>query len=214
MGLSLQYENHEIEIFDDPSFKLGIDSPKEYDKVFQLEQDKEYTPTSQHAIQILKNGSRIGSAIILANGGGTCVHSDTAILDNEDLIIRCCNKVFSIKIPGLILNWAIEIDLATCFGIYTYKDTFISHGECSIARFDKTGKVLWSYSGADIFVNPVDRGISFEMQIDHIDLTDFNGSEYKIDYNGHTISYADSDTYKNEHLKISGQSQKHWWKFW
>jgi len=201
MSISLQYKSIEIEIFDDFSFSLGADSPKKYDKVFQLDKDKEFAPTSQHAIKLNNDNETIGSAIILASGGGSCVHSDTAIISNDDLIIRCCKKVFNVKISGLILNWIIEIDWATCFGIYSYGDTFISHGECSIARFDKAGNILWSYSGADIFVNPVDRGISFEMLTDYIELTDFNGGKYKIDYNGNTISYLEPN------------KQSPWWKF-
>lgn len=181
-----------IVLFDDSAFNQTADSPTTYDKVIQAEKDKEYSPTSQHALKIFKDNNLIGSAIILASGGGTGVHGDTALIDNDNLVIRCCNKVFSLTLPDLKINWTTEVDWATCFSIHKYQDTYISHGETSIVRIDKSGKILWSYGGADIFVC-LEEGNPFEMFDNYIALTDFNGSTYKIDYNGKTFDHQESD---------------------
>src|SRR3569832_2464083 len=94
MKITLQHNEFTIEVFDDSVFARTVDSPTSYDTVIQEDKDKQYSPTSQHAIKIFKESNLIGSGIILASGGATGVYSDMALIDNENLIIRCSNKVF------------------------------------------------------------------------------------------------------------------------
>jgi len=213
MTVTFQHNDLTIQLFDDSVFRQTADSATSYDKVIQADEDKQYSPTSQHAIKIYRDNNLFSSAIILATGGGTGVHSDTALIDNDNLIIRCCNKLFSLTLPDLVTNWMIEPDWATCFSIHKYQDTYISHGETSIARIDKTGKILWSFGGADIFVC-LEEGEPFEMHDTYIALTDFNGSTYKIDYNGNSIGYKESNYHKQEPITVLLKSKKQWWKFW
>lgn len=213
MKVSLQHNDLTIELCDDAAFNHTADSPTSYDKVIQMDKDKLYSPNSQHAIKIYKDKNLIGNAIILASGGGTGVYYDAALIDDDNLIIRCCNKVFSLTLPDLKTNWVTEADWATCFSLHKYQDTYISYGETSITRIDKTGKILWSYSGADIFVCLYE-GTPFEMFDTYIALTDFNGSTYKIDYNGKTIDHNESDYYSKEPITVLIKPQKKWWQFW
>jgi hypothetical protein len=213
MTVTLQHNDLTIELSDDSAFNQTTDSPTSYDKVIQADKDVQYSPTSQHAIKIFKHNNFISSGIILATGGGTGVHSDTALIDDNNLIIRCCNKLFSLSLPNLETNWVTEPDWATCFSIHKYQDTYISHGETSIARIDKSGKILWSYGGADIFVCLYE-GNPFEMHDTYIALTDFNGSRYKIDYDGNSLDYQKSDYHKQEPICVLMKPQKQWWKFW
>ena len=213
MAFSLHHNELTVEVFDDSAFIHSTDSPTSYDKVIQAEKDKFYSPISQHAVKVYKDNRIIKSAIILASGGGTGVHEDAVLIDEDNLIIRCCNKLFSLSLPDLNTNWVTEADWATCFSVHRYQDTYITHGETSIARVDKNGKVLWSYSGADIFVC-LYKGNPFEMRDDFIELTDFNGSKYRIDYNGKTIDTEPSDYHTQEPVTVYLKSQKPWWKFW
>jgi len=213
MAVFLHHNELTVEVFDDSAFTQSVDSPSSYDKVIQVEKDKLYSPNSQHAIKVYKDDKVIKTAIILASGGGTGVHEDTALIDQGNLIIRCCNKLFRLSLPDLNTDWVTEPDWATCFSVHKYQDTYITHGETSIARIDRTGKVLWSYGGADIFVCLYE-GNPFKMHDDHIELTDFNGSKYRIDYNGETINYEPSDYHKQEPATVYLKSQKPWWKFW
>ena len=213
MAITLRHKDLTIEVFDDSAFNQTPDSPTSYDKVIQADKDKPYSPTSQHAIKIYRDNNLISSAIILATGGGTGVHSDTALIDDDNLVIRCCNKLFSLTLPRLDTNWMTEPDWATCFSIHKYQDSYISHGETSIARIDKTGKPLWSFGGADIFVSLYE-GNPFEMHDTYIALTDFNGSEYKIDYDGKSLDYKESDYHKQEPITVLMKPKKQWWKFW
>jgi hypothetical protein len=213
MAITLRHKDFAIEVFDDSAYNQTEDSPTNYDKVLQADRDKPYSPTSQHAIKVYRDNNLISSAIILATGGGTGVHSDTALIDEDNLVIRCCNKLFSLTLPTLDINWVTEPDWATCFSIHKYQNSYISHGETSIARIDKTGKTLWSFGGADIFVC-LHAGNPFQMHDNYIALTDFNGSEYKIDYDGKSIDYKESDYHKQEPITVLMKPKKQWWKFW
>jgi hypothetical protein len=211
--ISFQHKEFTIELFDDDAFVQSVDSPTHYDNVIQVDGDQQYLPTSQHAIKIYRDNNLFNSAIIVATGGGTSVQRDSALIDDNNLVIRCCNKLFSLTIPDLSINWTTEVDWATCFSIHQYWDTYISHGETSIARIDKSGRILWSYSGSDIFVC-LHEGNPFEMYDNYIALTDFNGSTYRIDYDGKTIDYSASDYHAQVPVPVILKTKKKWWMFW
>lgn len=97
-------------------------------------------------------------------------------------------KYLSVTIPDLQVNWITEVDPNTCFSVHQYEDTYFSHGETIISRIDRAGNIVWQYGGTDAFLCMFD-GNPFEMRENHISLTDFNGSRYRIDYDGRTIDY-------------------------
>ncbi len=209
----LTYKNYTVHVFDDTAFKNDVDSPTSYDRIYEPESAKQYQPISQHAIEVFQVNKKIASAILLAASGGTSVTSDSVIVDDDNLVTRCCDTLFSIKLPSLDLNWMLEADTATCFSIHRYQDTYITHGEMSIKRIDREGNILWSYGGADIFVCLYE-GNAFQMHDDHIALTDFEGSKYKITYDGVTISYDEKVYQPKPVTQISKKPSKPWWKFW
>src|SRR5436190_4023782 len=101
MAVSLHHNELTVEVFDDTAFNQSVDSATSYDKVIQAEKDKPYSPNSKHGIKVYKDDEVIMTAIILASGGGTGVYEDTALIDQGNLIIRCCNKLFSLSLPDL-----------------------------------------------------------------------------------------------------------------
>ena len=111
----------------------------------------------------------------------------SALLDGDRLLIACGNEVFCILLPTLELLWHTQVDMATCFEIVPYQDDYITHGEVEIVRLNKQGKILWQFSGKDIFVSPIERTPSFTLTSKGIDLIDFNYEEYHIDYDGKLI---------------------------
>ena len=214
MAVTLQHNDWTIELFDDSSFVINSrDSPTKYDVIYNGENYADHDFPTRHAIKVFKSGQIIRSAILLGAGGATGVTSDTALIDNNHLIIRCSNQVFSLTLPDLIKNWQVNPDWATCFSIYKYQDTFIVHGETSISRIDRNGNILWSFGGTDIFVCLYE-GNPFEMHDNSISLTDFNGSKYKIDYDGNCISYVESGYYKQKPVTVLLKPSRPWWKFW
>jgi hypothetical protein len=214
MTVNLQHNDLTIELFDDSPYVINsIDSPTHYDMIYNGDNYVDHDFPTRHGIKVFKGGQLYKSAILLGAGGATGISSDAALIDNENLIIRCSNQLFSLTLPELTKNWQIKPDWATCFSIYKYQDTYISHGEATISRIDKTGKILWSFSGADIFVCLYE-GNPFEMHDTYIALTDFNGSKYKIDYDGNSLDYIESDYHKQEPIAVLMKPQKQWWKFW
>ncbi len=214
MAITLSHDSLTIEIFDDPAFEESSADKNQYDKVIELESEKHIRISVRHGIKVYQNEKLVSSAIIIGHGGVTSARNGAALIDQDNLIICCSNNVFSLSLPQLKVNWSTQADWVTCFSIHQYKDSFISEGEMSVARIDRTGMVLWSYSGADIFVCP-DEGVPFEMHEDFIALTDFEESTYKIDYDGNTIEYIKSEASKNlKVVEVSLKSKKPWWRFW
>jgi len=104
-------------------------------------------------------------------------------VDNEQLVICCCDTVFCLTLPDLHLKWKTRADDATCFQIFKQQDDYIVHGELQITKLDKNGKIKWQFGGADIFVC-IDGEEAFKLESDGILLRDFAKTEYKIDFDG------------------------------
>jgi hypothetical protein len=209
MAITLHYKDFRIELFDHAS----SEDTAVFNKIYQPEKDQEYQPVSQTGIIVYKGNTVITSALLSAVAGATSVTTDSVIIEGDNLITRCCNSVFSITIPDLKLNWMTEADWATCFSLHPYNDSFITHGEVCISRIDYFGKILWQFSGADIFVN-LESDITFEMHDNHIALTDFIGGRYKIDFEGKLINEANGLEAKKKNSNSLLKTRKPWWKFW
>jgi hypothetical protein len=161
----------------------STDSSTCYDIVYNSDKcDKHDFPTT-HGIKIFKEGQLYKSAILLGVGGATGISSDAALIDNNNLAIRCSNHLYSLTLPELELNWRIQPDWATCFSVHKFQDSYIVYGETSISRISRDGNILWNFSGWDIFVSLFESA-AFEMHDEYIALTDFNGTKYKFDYSG------------------------------
>ena len=181
-----QYKNLIVEVLDEPTYKCGsADNNFNYSKVYFGDNAKQY-PTSKHGIKIYRDDQVIGSCIIIGSGGATGIHQNSSLIDNDQLIICCCDTVFSLTLPHLNLQWINQADHATCFEIYKLQDDYVVHGETVISRIDKGGNIKWKFGGSDIFVS-FDNEEAFQLNADHIALIDFYKIKYKIDFGGKVI---------------------------
>lgn len=181
------FKEYKIEIINEEDYIVdSADNRFSYDLIYQHPEDETYRPASKHGIKVYKDGL-YKSAIILATGGCTGVNSHSAIVDDENLLICCCNKVFSLRLPGLELNRITQAGMATCFGIYQYKDSYIIHGEICISRISRDGKIEWTQGARDIFVSIDNAGDTFKMHDEYIELMDWQGFRYKLFYDGSII---------------------------
>jgi len=137
-------------------------------------------------IRIYENEEPMGKVLLVADTYNV-LNEKGILLDNDRLLIACGNEVFCILLPTLELLWHTQVDMATCFQIVAYQDDYITHGEVEIVRLNKQGKILWQFSGKDIFVSPIERIPAFKTTPQGIDLVDFNYEEYHIDYDGKLI---------------------------
>lgn len=188
--MTINYKDYSIDIIDDQTYSINsVDNNSHYDKVYfegLTNQDK-FNPTSKHGIRVKQADQELASAIICEVGGGTTIHPNSFIISGDALLICCCDKIFALKLPDLSINWHKRLDPATCFGIYSFDNDFVIHGELQITRIDKDGNEKWTFGARDIFVTP-DGNNSFEIRADKILLTDWEGYKYTLDKNGVEIN--------------------------
>ena len=203
----------------DKVFKLNsADNNFRYDFVYHDEEAPEFQ-CSQLAIKVFVDEQLYKSAIICAIACGTIIHSESAVIDGNDIFICCADKVFSLSLPDLTLNWITQVDMATCFGIYKADKGLFTHGELSVARLDHNGQIIWQTGLRDIIVNIEENGEQneFVMHDTFISLLDFNNNKYQLGFNGKFISEQLSEQQKHWDLidnKRNQTKEKTWWKLW
>jgi hypothetical protein len=102
------------------------------------------------------------------------------------LVICISDKVFSLTIPDLNLNWLTQGDFVSCFGIYKNKKDYIIHGEMEISKINNKGILMWKFSGKDIFTT-IDGKDDFKIFENYIMVKDFENNIYKLDFNGNEL---------------------------
>jgi hypothetical protein len=181
----IQAGQFQIEIFNDESFSENvIENKKKYDHFYFKEEG--YRPNSTHVIKVFAENNLYKSAAIAATGGGTGIHETSFILEKEKLVICCSDSIFCLSIPDLNLLWQTQADDATCFEIFKYQEDFIIHGELSISRLDKNGKILWQQWGEDIFTTEEGKE-DFAITENYIFAMDWNHKKYKFNFEGEII---------------------------
>ena len=187
--MRVRYKDFTIDIIDDSNYTLNSsDNIVSYDFEYfdgEMHMDRVY-PTSKHGIRITKDGVELTSAIICEIGGYTTIHDNSFVITNDAILICCCDKVYSLSVPGLQINWKKRLDPETCFAIHPFQDDFIIHGELQITRINRDGNEKWNFGARDIWVTP-DGKKSMELTDNKIKLTDWEGYVYELDSNGQEL---------------------------
>jgi len=181
MSVTLEHETYHIELKDAITVTDAA-----IDAVYEPDADKPFRPSSCTIVTVFENEHKKAAVLLQAAGGATSVSDDSILIIGNQLITRCCNYLFSLSIPDLKLNWLTKADDAACFSLLPFEDDLIVHGEVSISRIDAAGHIVWQFTGHDIFLS-LDGTSTFDMYPDYIELTDFNGHRYQVDYNGQQI---------------------------
>ena len=212
--LKLEFDTFEVILENESDYVLGSsDNTFDYDMVYQDEKSSIYR-SSNHGIKVYRGNELYKSAIVCAVGGGTGVFEKSAVIDNEAILICCANKIFSLQLPDLTLNWYSKVDPATCFGIYKADNGLFTHGEIQICRLDNKGNILWENGLRDIIVNIDSHEECFILHDTFIELMDFNSNKYKLDFNGRFLDEVLSKTQKDFDLIDKERNKKYWWKIW
>ncbi|WP_131561792.1 hypothetical protein [Pedobacter frigidisoli] len=161
-----------------------------YSKHYFGDSGTEYSASKQ-GIKLYQDDQIIDSCIVIGSGGATGVHQNSSLIDNDQLLLCCCDTVFCLTLPDLALKWKTQADQATCFQIFQHQYDYIIHGELQVTKLDKDGNKKWEFGGTDIFVS-IDNEEEFKLETDGILLTDFAKTKYKIDFDGKLVW----DTYK------------------
>ena len=175
--LELAYDGHRIIITDDPTYTPGsADNVRSYTHEYFFG-DRQYTPASRHAVQVLRDDHEIASCILMAVGGATGVHEHSALVYSHCCVLAVGPFMVSLAVPSLELAWAVQVDFGTCFGVHhsTKHRCYISHGELEIARVSYDGEITWRYTGSDIFTN------GFALYDDYVEAIDWDNGKYRIE---------------------------------
>lgn len=186
----LRYESFDIELYNDYTYtQNSTDNCNLYDNEYVKNADID-SLTSKYGIRISKDGQQYKSVILLTGGGGkTSVHSNSAVLDDENLVVALGDSIFNIQLPDLELNWIVQGDDSLCFAIYRISDGYVVHGELAITKVSRDGKIDWQFYGRDIFVTQ-DGVDSLVIEDDRIKVKDWENNLYEIDFNGKEIKGA------------------------
>lgn len=182
----MNLNNLKIEVFSDELYAINsADNVRRYDYIYSSYNsiNKEYDRYASKYGIVLKDEEKIlKSAILIAGGGGTTIpHERSAAVDKANLVIILGDSVFSIALSDLSINWIVTCEnCVTCFEIYSCTDGYIVHGEVSILKISKFGKIEWEFFGRDIFVTP--EGIDdFQINDNYAIVKDWDYNVYKID---------------------------------
>lgn len=136
-----------------------------------------FQPSTRHAVEIVDSAGHSRSCLLVTSGGATGVHERSALVHDGRLIVAVGPRACSLRLPSLDLEWNVEVDAASCFGIYysAKHDCFVSHGELAIVRVALDGTVVWSAGGKDIFSE------GFVLHDDFAEVVDFNHETYRVD---------------------------------
>ena len=189
--MKVVYKEYEIEILDDKGYTIkSTDNIGKYK--FEYSQgeiiEERIHPISQHGIRVKDKliEDEISSAIICEYGGGTTIHEKSFFIDEDKIWICVCDKIYSLNLPKLEIEWFGRFDFVTNFSINPFKDDFIIHGELEIIRINRKGKIIWRFGARDIFVT--EKGDNnFHINKDWIEVEDWEGYKYRIDENGKEI---------------------------
>lgn len=181
------YKNFIVEVLNEPTYELGSTNKDfNYEKIFFNDDGQEYYPTSKHGIKIYRDNQVITGSLLIGSGGATGVYQNSSLIDDNELLICCCDTVFCIALPTLDLKWKTKADWATCFRIFKQDNDYIVHGETQISKLDRGGNIKWEFGGADIFVS-LDNEEVFTIENDGISLIDFSKTKYKINFDGKLV---------------------------
>jgi len=184
--VKLNFAGYKIELINESVYSPGsVDNDFHYDLVYKDEETDFYRSTN-HGVKIYRHEKIYKSAVICAVGGATGVHENSAVIIDEDILICCADKIFSLGLPNLELNWITQVDPATCFQIFQTENGIFVHGELAAGKIDKKGNIIWSVDFADILVTP-EGGDSFIINKDFIAIEDWNHTKYRLNFDGRII---------------------------
>lgn len=184
--MKLSSEKYDIEIcFDDTYTPRSADNINAYDKVldlFDITGREKYFKVLDISVSD-KRGGKTHIALVC----GYMTYSDNCIIKDSCLVIMSENHLISLDLDRAEISSVKSLDIdGSTFEIFPYEDDFIIYGEMEIARVSGKFELMWSFSGADIFIT-ADGLSAFEMNGGGMTVRDFSGNVYRIGYDGREI---------------------------
>jgi hypothetical protein len=126
-------------------------------------------------------GDHLRHAVRLCASGAPTELDNGALLEGDRAVVAVGAWLFAIDLPSLQLEWAVEVDWASCFQVFRLGRDYLTHGELSISRVSRDGNLRWQVSGRDIFTGPFSIDDGFALA------EDWDKTRYRIDLERGTI---------------------------
>ncbi len=180
----LKYIDYEIELIIDKSYIVGSsENSIKYDYEYEVGKGS----TTIHGVLLKRDDEVVKSAILFGNEKPTTLHSNSAIVFDDMLILCVSNRVFCLYLPSLELRWVKEFDTVACLQLFKTSESYLIHGELSICRIEFTGDIIWRYTNEDIFT--FKKGVNkLELTARGIEIKAWNDRNYLLGYDGNLIS--------------------------
>ncbi len=161
-----------IAIVDEPTYTFGSADNKHH-YPHEVPVGRDFPPCTAHGV--LLNGEPLA---VFGDFRCSGVHPHSALVIDDRVLLAAGGQVLCFSPEPFHVHWELEVDSAACFGIHfsSHHNALISHGELSIARFSRDGRLLWQSYGADIF----SEGLA--LKPDAVEAIDFNGMRYRFSY--------------------------------
>ena len=159
-------------MIDEPAYvQNSVVAAKKYDHTF-CRHDAEAVCCA-HGVTV---ESPEAATMILGTGGTTGVHKNSITHVDNICFIAAGDSVFALEVPSLKMVWCMQVDIATCFGVFWVEkhQCLITWGEIFVSCYTKDGKKIWKTSGADIFTQ------GFKLTTDTIEVVDCNNTTYRV----------------------------------
>jgi hypothetical protein len=156
------------------------DNVMTYEGMYSSGTNQDCLYPTRHGIFVLRDVEIVNSVCICSSGGHTGIHPTCSIFEDTRLLICCADSIFCLTVPELDLSWVTKADSATCFEIFNCEDGYIVHGELEISRIDKGGRIVWQFSGSDVFTTLTGKD-DFTLNGNVIEAVDWNGIKFLID---------------------------------
>ena len=165
----------DVELLSEAAYSFGsVDNVRSYGREYLL--SGEYRPMTTYGVRTFQDEKVTATAVLGAAGGGTHVHEHSVVTLGDLCAVAVGDQLVCLRLPHLVMLWAVPGDDATCFGVYASprRDGLVVHGELAISKVTLAGETLWQFSGRDIFTG------GFRITDQAILVTDFDGMEYII----------------------------------
>lgn len=174
--LQLENEGYAVRLWNEQTYTLNSqDNSVDFDLEHLLDRER-FELGIHYGVETVSVKGKILRCVLVAGGGTTSIHQSSAFLRNDSLVVGLGDRLCSLSLRDLEMQWNVKADSCTCFGIHhlePYK-CYIVHGECEISRFTYAGEKQWETIGKDIFTG------GFRILDDVILAEDFNGEKYRI----------------------------------
>jgi hypothetical protein len=159
-------------------------------------------------MDIKDNNGQTKSCILTGIDGAFILYPKTkndnegqsVMIKNDSLILSLGFTLISINLRTLEINWKIRPDTAEIFEFYELESDILLRGEMGIHRVDFNGKVKWTFTARDIWINMNGKG-EVKINENNIDLCDWEDNEYSIDFNGNLLVEKQKMIYREVFFK-------------